>query len=333
MTGVTDLKPVVGAPAADSPAAFAGFRNGDLVKSVDGEAIATWTELRKRLLDAVLDRRELVMNVETPDGDRATRVLEVAAGAADLDTDPIGTLGLHPFRPKLDAVIDSVAPGSAAASAGLQPGDVIVAIDGEPIADWEQVIARINPAPGKMLDIEIARAGVRKYFQVVPDQVVENGHAIGRLGIAAKRDPARYAALLVDVRYGLFRSLAEAGREVRDTSLLSLRMMGRMVVGQISLKNLSGPVTIADYAGQSARLGISPYLRFIALISISLGVLNLLPVPVLDGGHLMYYLAELFKGSPLSDGVLEAGQKIGFGLLGLLMLLALYNDVHRLIAG
>jgi regulator of sigma E protease len=153
------------------------------------------------------------------------------------------------------------------------------------------------------------------------------------LGIAVKPDPDRYAPLMVEVRYGIAQSMGHAVLEVWDTSSLSLRMIGRMIIGQASIKNLSGPVTIADYAGQTAKMGLSPYLRFIALISISLGVLNLLPVPVLDGGHLMYYLAELFKGSPVSDSIMEAGQKIGFGILGLLLLFALYNDIHRLIAG
>ena len=334
MTGITDLKPVLSEPAAGSPAALAGFQSGDRVTSANGDAIATWSELRKVLLNAMLDRQQLVMTVVTSADRTETRMLKLSiASADDLEGDPAEKLGITLLRPKLDPVIGMVTPDSPAGKAGLQAGDIVVAIDDVAIADWGQVVLHIRPAYDTALTIDILRTGMQKRFHLTPIKVIENGKPVGRLGIAVKPDPGRYAPLMIVVRYGIVQSLKHAMHEVWDNSSLSLRVIGRMIIGQASMKNLSGPVTIADYAGQSARLGLSPYLLFIALISISLGVLNLLPVPVLDGGHLMYYLAELFKGSPVSDSILEAGQKIGFGILGLLLLFALYNDIHRLIAG
>ncbi len=334
MTGVTDLKPMLGESLAGSPAALAAFQSGDRVTSVNGDAIATWSELRKALFNAMLDQQQLEMTVVTKTDHTEMRLLKPPITLGDdLEGDPAEKLGITPLRPKLAPVIGAVTPGSPAAGVGLQPGDVVVAINGIAITYWEQVVSRIRPAYDTMLTIDVMRSGTQQRFRPTPSKSIENGLPIGRLGIAVKPDPDRYAPLMVEVRYGIFQSLGHAVHEVWDNSALSLRMIGRMIIGQASIKNLSGPVTIADYAGQSAKMGLSPYLRFIALISISLGVLNLLPVPVLDGGHLMYYLAELFKGSPVSDGILEAGQKIGFSILGLLLLFALYNDLHRLIAG
>ena len=334
MTGVTDLKPILGEPTAGSPAALAGFQSGDRVTAINGETIATWSELRKALLDALLDRQRLEVAVVTSGNHAEMRSLKPAlARDGDLEGDPAEKLGMMLLRPRLDPVIGAVTPDSPAAQVGLQPGDVVLAIDGSTIADWGQAVVRIRPAYDKVLTIDILRSGTQKRFRLAPVRIIENGLPIGRLGIAVKPEPERYASMLVEERYGMVESMGHAVLEVWNTSSLSLRVIGRMAIGQVSVKNLSGPVTIADYAGQSAKMGISPYLRFIAFISISLGVLNLLPIPVLDGGHLMYYLVELFKGSPVSDSVLEAGQKIGFGILGLLMLFAFYNDIHRLIAG
>ena len=331
--GVSDLKPMLGSAIQNSPAESAGFQSGDLIKSVNGEAVAGWTELRKILLGAVLDRRELAMEVVTIEGRSLTRILNADSFVANFDRDPTEGFGLVPFQPTLDPVIGSVTPNSPADKAGLVRGDVIVSIDNEHVANWRQVTTLIRKSYGQNMQIEVSRSGIQKLFLVTPEKIVDNGRTFGRLGIAVKADPARYAMLTTEVRYGIAQSLNHAIQEVWNTSVLSLRMMGRMLTGDVSLKNLSGPVTIADYAGQSAKLGVSPFLSFIALISISLGVLNLLPIPALDGGHLMYYLAELFKGSPLSDNALEIGQKIGVGFLAVLMLLAFYNDIHRLMAG
>lgn len=334
MTGVTDLKPYLGTPAAGSLAAQAGVQSGDRVTALNGKPVTTWTDLRKELLDAVLDREGFDLAVVTADGRSALRPLQaMAMPQEDFEQDIAEMIGLVPLQPRIDPVVGVVAADSPAQRAGIRVGDVVSAIDGAAISDWDQVVATVRRAQGRRLVVDVKRGGEPLRFEMIPERVEENGKHVERLGIGVKPDEDRYAPFTIEVRYGFEDAAGRAMREVRDTALLSLRMIGRMVIGQASLRNLSGPVTIADYAGQSAKLGISSFMRFIALISISIGVLNLLPVPVLDGGHLMYYLAELFKGSPVSDRALEVGQKIGFGILGFLMLFALFNDIHRLIPG
>jgi regulator of sigma E protease len=187
--------------------------------------------------------------------------------------------------------------------------------------------------PARELRLTYQRGGERREISLVPEAVQQNGSTVGRIGAAAKLDQQALDKLVTVVRYGAARALAKAVEKTWETSVFSLRMLGRMLIGQVSWKNLSGPVTIADYAGQSAQLGIISYLNFMALISISLGVLNLLPIPLLDGGHLMYYTVEIFKGSPVSDRMMEIGQKFGLTLLLVLMAFAFYNDLNRLISG
>ena len=192
---------------------------------------------------------------------------------------------------------------------------------------------QVRRHPAAELRLTFQRGAERRELTLIPETVQQNGSAIGRIGAAAKLDQQALDKLVTVVRYGAASALAKAVEKTWDTSVFSLRMLGRMLLGQVSWKNLSGPVTIADYAGQSAQLGIISYLNFLALISISLGVLNLLPIPLLDGGHLMYYTVEIFKGSPVSDQMMEIGQKIGLTLLLVLMAFAFYNDINRLISG
>ena len=168
---------------------------------------------------------------------------------------------------------------------------------------------------------------------MTPQAVVESGKTVGKIGAGPKVDEAAWQAMFTEVSYGPLAALTQSLRKTWETSALSLEMMGKMVIGEVSLKNLSGPITIADYAGQSAKMGGVAYLSFLALISISLGVLNLLPIPLLDGGHLLYYVAEWIKGSAVSDLAWEIGQKIGIALLGTLMIFAIYNDINRFVSG
>jgi regulator of sigma E protease len=230
-------------------------------------------------------------------------------------------------------VIGSVAPGSAAEAGGLRVGDRVTAIDQVPVDDWHQLAQRARQSPGQALRIDLQRDGQAITLLATPLAVDEGGMRFGRLGVRAQESAAADTDRFLVVSYGPIDALSKAIRQTWETSVLSLRMLGRMLTGELSWKNLSGPVTIADYAGQSAKLGLSHYLRFLALISISLGVLNLLPIPVLDGGHLMYYLIEVIKGGPLSDRAMEYGQQLGFVILAALMVFAFYNDIHRLISG
>ncbi len=191
----------------------------------------------------------------------------------------------------------------------------------------------VRSHPGVELRLTLQRGNERRELALVPETVQQDGSAVGRIGVAAQIDQQALDELVTVVRYSAARALVKAVQKTWDMSTFSLSMLGRMLVGQVSWKNISGPVTIADYAGQSAQLGLVSYLNFLALISISLGVLNLLPIPLLDGGHLMYYTIEIFKGSPVSDRMMEIGQKLGLTLLLVLMAFAFYNDINRLISG
>lgn len=334
MHGTEELRPILAAPPAGTAAAAAGVQAGETVRAVSGVPVQTLQDLRWELTQKVVDREPIALELVNGRGELAFRSLDISAvDVNDLDGDLLKRLGLALFRPSLKPVLGEVALGTVAEAAGLRAGDEIVGIDGKPTASWSDVTNAIRGAPGRELVLGIKRGDAFLDVRVTPTAADEGGRRIGRIGIAVRADPQAHAALVVEVRYGIDTALGRAARQTWETSVFSLRMIGRMVVGQLSWKNLSGPVTIADYAGQSASMGLTAYLRFLALISISLGVLNLLPIPILDGGHLMYYFVEVIKGGPLSERAMEIGQQIGLGLLVLLMAFAFYNDINRLVSG
>jgi regulator of sigma E protease len=334
MQGVTELRPVLGAPSPGSPAAHAEVAEGELVRAVAGRAVATWSEVRWEAMHLALDHQPVELEVINARGEIAYRRIPTdSLDPAALEGDVLRALGLALFRPLLKPVIGSVAADAPAGRAGIRAGDEVVAIDGQAVNDWAEVASRIRQAGERALDIELVRGGHRLKVSVTPVMAEEQGRRFGRIGIGVREDPAAFEAMRIVVSYGPLEAAMRALSLTWETSALTLRMMGRMLTGELSWKNISGPVTIADYAGQSARLGADHFLRFLALISISLGVLNLLPVPVLDGGHLLYYFAELVRGGPLSERAMEIGQQIGLSLLFLLMAFALYNDINRLISG
>jgi regulator of sigma E protease len=221
-------------------------------------------------------------------------------------------------------VVRGLTDDSAAARAGLRAGDRFVSVEGQAVDRARDVSRIVRAAPDRDIAVAIERDGARLTFQLRPAAVRVGEETIGRIGVDF-RD-------LVEVRYGAVESVGLAVERTWDTAIFSLRMLGKMVTGEASWKNLSGPVTIADYAGQTARIGMVAYLSFLALVSISLGVLNLLPIPMLDGGHLLYYFVEILKGSPPADWVVEWGQRAGIGVLLMLTALAIYNDLTRLLA-
>lgn len=332
--GVEEPRPVLGKPEAQSMVEQAGFQEGELVRSINGQPIDSWQELRWELLQQALAKSGATLEVINKRQEISFRKLDLASlDTSDLEGDILQQIGFRIYRPQLPPIIGKITPGGVADLAGLREGDRILAIDGVPIERWAQVVAVIREAPGRPIRLDAQRQGQAISFTIMPGEVDDRGKRIGRIGIAVLEQTDDRAALLIIVKYGPVESLIKAVGLTWETSAFSLTMLGRMVVGDVSWKNLSGPVTIADYAGQSAKLGLAYYIKFLALISISLGVLNLLPIPLLDGGHLMYYIVEIIKGGPVSERVMEIGQQIGLALLVMLMAFAFYNDINRLVSG
>jgi regulator of sigma E protease len=335
IAGLPGIRPVLGEPPPNTPAAVAGLANGETIRAVGGDAVQTWNDVRWLLLKEAVKREATELQVESGRGGRVSRRLDLSGVTKeDLDRDFLGKLGLRPFRPRSPASLGRVMPASAAEKAGLQEGDLVIAVSGKPVATWFEFTGQVAANPGKALTLEIERQGRRFELRATPDTVNDGEARIGRLGVEAPPELKReYERMTTKVRYGPVEAAGKAVAKVWDLSVFSLKMLGRMIVGDVSWKNLSGPITIADYAGQSAQLGWITYLGFLALVSVSLGVLNLLPIPMLDGGHLVYYFAEIVKGSPVSERTMEIGQRLGLALLLGLTLFAFYNDINRLFTG
>ena len=333
MGGIADFRAQIAQPPVASAADNAGLTEGDLVLAANNEPVASWTDLRWLTMRSVLDGQPLQLELLGENGvHRQVSVIIPDVLLHAPDQDALRGLGLQLPRPKLPAIVGPVQPGSAAMLAGILSGDRLLAADGSPINEWSDFAQVARSSPGRELTLSIERDGERLTIMATPAGIDEGGKTVGRLGVGVLI-PADYQdARSIVVNHNLWQAVGYGLRQTWDTSLLTLRFMGRMLTGDVSWRNISGPVTIADYAGQSAHLGVSSYVRFLALISISLGVLNLLPIPVLDGGHLLYYLIEAFKGRALSDRAMEIGQQLGMTILALLMMFAFYNDFNRLLS-
>jgi regulator of sigma E protease len=333
--GVQEPKAVLGAPVVGSLAEQAGFRAGDHVTaySTDGSDwhdVLSLTDLRWQVTQAALRGERLQLMAADAAGRGArTLVLELdTVDTRDVDVALMNKIGLGgPFR---EPVLGEIQPGPAA-QAGLRSGDRVLRIDDQPIADASSVVYRIRESArdgsAKPMRWLVERSGQAMEFVVMPRVVVERNRPYGRIDAAV----GGRAVEMVTVRHGALEGLWLGAQRTWEVSALTLKMLGRMMIGQASLKNISGPLTIADYAGQSVNQGLAYYLGFLALVSVSLGVLNLLPLPMLDGGHLMYYIFEGVTGRPVSDSWLKWLQRGGALIMLLLMSLALSNDVARLL--
>ena len=341
--GVPGLKPVLGEAPLGSPAALAQMQAGETILSINGEPVPSWQELRWSLMELALRSGEARIEARGAQGEALFHVLDISSlEAKDMDGEFLDKLGLHLYRPAILPVIGKISENSVAQRAGLQEGDRVLRANGVALRYWSELVEAIRAHPGQVMQLDIRRGEMTLGVELVPQAVAESGpenswpgtrKTVGKIGAGPQVDHAAWQAMLTEVSYGPVEALYQALRKTWETSVITLKMLGKMVLGEVSMKNLSGPITIADYAGQSAEMGVAAYLGFLALISISLGVLNLLPVPLLDGGHLLYYVAELVKGSPVSEQVWEIGQKIGIALLGTMMAFAIYNDIYRLISG
>ena len=330
MAGIPGQRPIVATPPAQTAAALAGLRGGDVIRAVDGKTIDSWQELRWRLIHAQgAEAVELAVARDGDRGDPVMRRLEIGALAgADWEQNPMATLGLK--QDLGQPMVDQVLPGKPAERGGLRAGDRIVSIDGVLVRSPSDVATLTNERPGRPMVFRYARGDAEAEATLTPEATDSNGRRVGVVGLRLRVDPAIAAALGVTVRYGPVDALVQGAQKTFELSVFTVKMLGRILVGEASVRNISGPLTMADFAGQSAQAGTLVFVGYLALISISLGVLNLLPVPLLDGGHLLYYLAELIKGSPVSDRAFEVGQRIGMAVLAMLMVLALVNDVSRL---
>lgn len=328
--GLPAMKPLIGEPPAGTPAAHAGLTAGDEIRRVNGTDTPSFQDVRLTLLRAGVSDEPITLELV---GGRSVQLDAPSMQNETLDHDTLRPLGIVRFDPEIEPVIGKLSPDGAATRAGLQTGDRLLAVDGKPVANWQGWVDVIRQHPAKSLRIEYQRQGRPGVLTVTPDAVEEAGQRVGKIGAGPKVDEAVFASLMTEVSYGPLEALWQGAVKTWDMSVFTLEMMGRMVIGQVSWKNLSGPLTIADYAGQSAALGWISFVGFLALVSVSLGVLNLLPVPMLDGGHLMYYVAEVLTGRPVSERTMEIGGRIGMTLLLLLMSFALFNDLQRLLGG
>ncbi len=332
--GTDEPKPILGVPVAASAASMAGIEDGERVLKVGGEFVQTWQEMRWVLLRKAVDQNVIEIEVMNLRNEINTRQMDVSSARSDgWEGDALEKLGIRFYRPIVPPVIGRVSPDSPAAAAGLSSGDEILSIDDKDIASWMDVVQTVRASPGRRLQFEFRRGGELRFVDLVPAAIDEDDGQIGRIGAIVQDDGSSRKDMMITVRYGVLVALGKAFEETVDKSVFSLVMIGKMLTGEVSWRNISGPVTIADYAGQSAKLGIDYYLKFLALVSISLAVLNLLPIPILDGGHLLYYVLEIIKRGPLSERSMEIGQQIGLALMLMLMAFAFYNDINRLISG
>ncbi|HEX5648084.1 MAG TPA: RIP metalloprotease RseP [Steroidobacteraceae bacterium] len=332
--GIPALKPVIGDVTADSVAARAGMQSGDAIVAVAGEPVSTREGAVLAILDRLMDGAPIEMQVRGDSGEGDTRTLDlVIEGDRRALTEPgalLPRLGFDFWYPTVPTEIGKIVPDSPAARARLELGDRIVAVDDEPVEDFSDLVDRVQPSPGKTLTFTVERKGERFQVPIEVEAQREGDRLVGRIGI----QPVQALAVPEDMRalerYGV---IAAGGRAVEKTwnmSVLTVRMIWNVATGDVSVKNLSGPINIAEYAGFSARQGILSFLSFLAIVSVSLFVLNLLPIPILDGGQVVYQVVELVKGSPLSERAQAVGQQIGIVLLLVLMSFAFYNDLSRL---
>ncbi|KAB0624746.1 RIP metalloprotease RseP [Acinetobacter gandensis] len=321
----------VGKVIPNTPAAAVQMQAGDKITAVDGTQVSTWERLSYALVDRVGETGNIQIQAER-DGQLKTFSLPIQSFLRDQSQSPLEILGFTPYRPEIPAVVSKLSEDGAAVRQGMKQGDRIVAIDGVKMKDWFDVVQVVQASPEKLLKIDVLRQNKIVHLEVMPqgkrDQM---GKVTGMLGVQSDPGkvnvPAEYKQI---IQYSPVEAIGKAVEKTGQISGMILNSIVKMVRGLVGLDNLSGPITIAKVAGQSAEMGWQTFISFMALMSVSLGILNLLPIPMLDGGHLIYYFIELIRGKPVSEQIQLVGLKIGMVLLGSMMLLALFNDIMRL---
>ena len=328
--GETGLRAIVGEVNSETPAARANFQPGDEIVSINGRSTPTWSLAMQEIATASVAQPELRIEVRDVNGVTQTRVMP-SDDIGDLAEakDFLGHVGLQPERPEVPPVFGRIISGEAADEAGLQTGDRIIEADGQAIGDWRGWVEYVQARPGVEIDLLIERSGLRQELLLTPAPIARDDDVIGRIGASNAPAPELVERYEVKHRLGVVEAVPAAIAKTYEYSVLTLKVIWRIFTGQASIHNLSGPITIADTAGKTASIGFVYFLKFLAIVSISLGVLNLLPIPMLDGGHLLYFAIEAVKGSPVSEATMIQGQKVGLLLLLCLMSLAFYVDIMR----
>ncbi len=330
--GVTGIKPVIGEIEPNTPAALAGLTPGQEIVAINNKPTPIWDVAIQTIIPALVDRETLEIEVKGQDGYPQTVTLDLTNTDSDLEPGELFVeLGLKPWRPMVKPVIGTVVEESPAQQAGLQKDDIILTIDDQLIDDWSKLVEYVSARPDTELRLEIQRGESRQNITLHTASLTVKGKTIGRMGIGPKQAGQYPEEMKILYRYSFFESIGQSMGQTWNNTLLTLKMIGKILVGDVSVKNLSGPINIAVYAGYSASAGLARFMDFLAIVSISLGVLNLLPIPILDGGHLMYYGVEMVRGKPVSEAAMEVGQRIGILLLIMLMSVAFYNDILRLL--
>ncbi|WP_045223337.1 RIP metalloprotease RseP [Methyloterricola oryzae] len=332
MIGETGTKPVLGPVPPQTLAADAGFTEGDEIVQVGDTETPTWNLAMNAFLEAMLIDEKVRFMVKDRDGRSIQRELRVPSELAEQPEKLYEQLGMKPWQPLLEPVVERVEPGSPAEAAGLRGGDRLVSVDGTVIDTWQQWVEHVRAHPGEPLRLAIERDGVTVNLSITPTGIDSPQGKVGRIGAMVKVPEGVMDAMKAEYKLDALPALGAAFLRTGEYSVMTLKMMGRMVIGEAAIENLSGPISIAQYAGQSARMGLVQFFKFLAIVSISLAVLNLLPIPVLDGGHLLFYLIEALKGSPLSENVQAFCQQVGIFLLLSLMALAFFLDIERLLS-
>jgi regulator of sigma E protease len=331
MIGTQQVRAVIGAVESGGLAEQAGLHAGQEIVAVDGEPTSGWSAINIQLINRLGESGKLELTVvESGTSAPSTKQIDLDNWQRGVDEpDPIGSLGIRPWRPVVEPVVAELDPSGPASAAGIQLGDRLVALDGVVLEDWQDLVTQLQAMPGKSVTLLIERAGQRIDLPVNLASKELGQRHVGYLGagVSGGQWPAE---MLREVRFGPIDAIGEGFRNTWSMSVLTLNSIKKMLFGELSVKNLSGPITIAKVAGASAESGLSDFLKFLAYLSISLGVLNLLPIPVLDGGHLLFYLVEWVRGRPLSERVQGWGMQIGISLVVGVMLLALINDLGRL---
>lgn len=331
VVGVPGMKPVIAEPGQGSLAAAANLHSGDRILALDGVPIQTWSELRAELLERALSHSTTQLRLQARDGSERGVLFDL--GKVRVDPELLfNDLGLQPYEPPVPPVISEVVSGSPAENAGFHVGDRVLTLDGEPVKSFEDLRRYVSARPGHLMKAEVERSGQRIQLSVILATQKQGETSVGRLGAAARgvaADDVLWQDLRAELRLSPWAAVPAALNQTVQVSELTLKLLYRMLLGEVSVKNVSGPIQIAQAAGYSASAGVTAFLGFVALVSVSIGIFNLLPIPMLDGGQILFGLIEAVKGSPLSERIQIAGQQVGLTLLVLLMGLAFYNDIMR----